>query len=390
MFLQQQSKIPKVCHKKRHQFENRLFLLFLNMNLSASFPVLSKYTYLNTANSGLLSIEVAKWRTQHDQLFIDGASAFRMEQSPIIESLRANVADFFKADFANVFLTQNFSFGLNTLLDGLPKTHRFLLLNNEYPSIDYQIISRGFAHFKVDLDEHVEDNILVAIEKYQPTAFAFSVVQYISGYRINPEFIKKLKQNYPDLLLIGDGTQFCGTTDFDFKNSGLDALIASAYKWLLAGYGTAFVLLSDQLYHQLYQDRKDTPLPNTPFLKGKKQLAFCFEPGHLDTLNFGSFNESLHFIKSVGISEIERKTQELCKLARIKLNDRGLLPDYLTNQQYASTIMSMSLNQAMVDKLDDARILCSPRGTGTRISFHFYNTEDDLQKLLDVLDGKKI
>lgn len=360
------------------------------MNLAASFPILSNYTYLNTANSGLLSTSLAKWRTEHDQLFVDGASAFRMEQSPIIETLRANVADFFKADLGNVFLTQNFSFGFNTLLDGLSKKHRFLLLDNEYPSIDYQIISRGFEYFKVEIDAHLEANILAAIEKYRPTAFAFSVVQYISGYSINPEFIIKLKQNYPDLLLIGDGTQFCGTTDFNFKNSGLDALIASSYKWLLSGYGTAFVLLSDQLYHELYQDRRDTELPNTPFLKGKKQLAFCFEPGHLDTLNFGSFNESLNFIKSIGISEIERKTQDLCKLARTKLNDRGLLPDYLVNQQYASTIMSMPLDQDMVTKLADARILCSPRGTGTRISFHFYNTEDDLQKLLDVLDGKKV
>ncbi|MFW0718257.1 aminotransferase class V-fold PLP-dependent enzyme [Pedobacter sp. N23S346] len=360
------------------------------MNLSASFPILEKYTYLNTANSGILSTELAKWRTDHDQLFINGGSAFRMEQLPIIELLRANVADFFKADLPNVFLTQNFSFGFNTLLDGLPKTHRFLLLNNEYPSVDYQVISRGFEHFNVDIDEYLEDNILAAIEKHHPTVFAFSVVQYISGYRMNPEFIKKLKHTYPDLLLIGDGTQFCGTTDFDFRNSGLDALISSGYKWLLAGYGNGFVLLSDQLSDQLYKERKNNLLPTAPFLKGKTHLALCFEPGHLDTLNLGSLHESLNFIRNVGITEIERKTKQLCKLAKTQLHDRGLLPDYLVDQQYPSTIMSMPLNPNMVGKLADAGILCSSRGAGTRISFHFYNTEEDLQKLLEVLDGKKI
>lgn len=360
------------------------------MNLAASFPILEKYTYLNTANSGILSTELAQWRTDHDQLFVNGGSAFRMEQSPVIEALRTNIADFFKADQSNVFLTQNFSLGFNALLNGLPKTHRFLLLNNEYPSVDYQVISRGFEHFNVDIDEHLEDNIMAAIEKYHPTVFAFSVVQYISGYRINPEFIRKLKHTYPDLLLIGDGTQFCGTTDFNFKNSGLDALISSGYKWLLAGYGNGFILLSDQLSNQVYQLQKNSQLPTAPFLKGKTHLALCFEPGHLDTLNFGSLHESLNFIRKAGITEIEKKTQALCKLARTQLHDRGLLPDYLVDQQYSSTIMSMPLKQEVVDKLGAANILCSPRGAGTRISFHFYNTKDDLQKLLDVLDGKKI
>ncbi|NTD97045.1 aminotransferase class V-fold PLP-dependent enzyme [Agrobacterium tumefaciens] len=360
------------------------------MNLSPSFQILSNYTYLNTANSGILSTELAKWRTVHDQQFIASGSEFKLNNSPIIETLRTNIADFFKAAVSNVFLTQNFSLGFNILLDGLPKTKRFLLLNDEYPSVAYPVTSRGFTHWYVDIDENLEDNIMAAIEKNQPTVFAFSIVQYISGYRMNPEFIKKLKQTYPDLLLIADGTQFCGTTDFSFEDSGLDALCTSGYKWLLAGYGNGFILLSDQLTNRLYEDRKLAQLPSAPFLKGKKPLAFCFEPGHLDTLNFGSLNESLNMIRNVGISTIEQTTQALCQQARTQLHHRGLLPDYLTEQKYASTIMSLTLDQQMVDQLAEAKILCSPRGTGTRISFHFYNTEEDLRKLLAVLDGKKI
>ncbi|GGE69998.1 cysteine desulfurase [Pedobacter psychrotolerans] len=333
---------------------------------------------------------MAKWRTAHDQQFVEGGSEFKMAHSPLLETLRTNIADFFKAEVSNVFLTQNFSLGFNTLLDGLPKTEHFLLLNDEYPSVAYPITSRGFKHSYVDIDENLEDNILAAIEKNKPTVFAFSIVQYISGYRMNPEFIKKLKQTYPDLLLIADGTQFCGTTDFSFEDSGLDALCTSGYKWLLAGYGNGFILLSDQLKNHLYEDRKLAQLPSAPFVKGKKPLAFCFEPGHLDTLNFGSLNESLNMIRNVGISTIEQTTQALSQLARTQLHHRGLIPDYLAKQKYESTIMSLPLNQHMVDQLAEAKILCSPRGTGTRISFHFYNTEEDLQKLLAVLDGKKI
>lgn len=376
--------------KRRSIFTNRIFLLFLNMNLSSSFPILSNYTYLNTAYSGILSTELAKWRTTHDQQLIDGGSEFRLNQSRLIEPLRTNIADFFKAEASNVFLTPNFSFAFNTLLDGLPETERFLLLHEEYPSVAYPLTSRGFEYFTVTIDENLEDNILAAMEKHQPTAFAFSIVQYISGYRINPEFIQKLKQTYPDLLLIADGTQFCGTTDFSFENSGLDALMCSGYKWLLGGYGNGFALLSEQMKNHLYTNRKQAKLPSSPFLKGKQPLAFCFEPGHLDTLNFGSLNESLNFIRNYGISNIEQQTKTLCQQARVKLHHRGLLPDYLADEKNASTIMSLPLEETIANRLAEANILCSPRGTGTRISFHFYNTTDDLQKLLDVLDGKRI
>lgn len=360
------------------------------MNLSSSFPILSNYTYLNTAYSGILSTELAKWRTTHDQQLMEGGSEFRLSQSYLIETLRTNIADFVNAGISNVFLTPNFSFGFNTLLDGLPASEHFLLLQNEYPSLAYPVTSRGFKHSYVAIDENLEDNVMEAIEKSRPTVFAFSIVQYISGYRMNPEFIKKLKQTYPDLLLIADGTQFCGTTAFSFEASGLDALCTSGYKWLLAGYGNGFILLSDQLKNRLYEDRKLAQLPSAPFVKGKKPLAFCFEPGHLDTLNFGSLNESLNMIRKVGISTIAQTTQTLCQQARTQLHHRGFIPDYLADQKNASTIMSLPLNQQQVDQLAEAKILCSPRGTGTRISFHFYNTEDDLQKLLDVLDGKKI
>ncbi|MCX2574910.1 aminotransferase class V-fold PLP-dependent enzyme [Pedobacter sandarakinus] len=359
------------------------------MNLAESFPILKDYTYLNTANSGILSTDLAQWRRTHDEAFIKGGSVFRMENAPIIDELRTNIADFFQGEISRTFLTPNFSFGFNTLIDGLARTHRFLLLNEEYPSVAYPVISRGFEHHFIDIDENLEANVLAAIEKFKPTVFAFSVVQYISGYRMRPKFIRELKENYPDLLLIGDGTQFCGTVPIHFNNSGLDALLTSGYKWLLSGYGNGFVLISEQLANNIYNEKKQFPLPALPFLKGKALLAYCFEPGHLDTLNFGSLNEGIKLIKKIGIEAIEAHTQALASKARIALFDRGLIPEFLVRQQDASTIMSMQLDNNLVQQLQHERVVCSPRGTGTRISFHFYNTEEDLQKLLSVLDGKR-
>lgn len=356
------------------------------MNLS--FPILKEYTYLNTANSGILSTNLAKWRTQHDEAFIAGGSVFKMENLVVIDDLRNNITKLFGSKSENTYLAQNFSIGFNTLLSGLDKSHRFLLLEEEYPSVSYPVMSMGFDYHIVPIDEKVEENIINAIEKFKPTMLAFSMVQYISGFRMDEDFIRKLKTSYPDLLLVGDGTQFLGTTVFNFAKSGLDALIGSGYKWLLAGYGNGYVFLSDRMKDVIYARNKLANLPTAPFLKGKDHLSMCFEPGHLDTLNFGTLKESLNYLGSFGFDWIEKTIQTLSNQARLELNSRGLVPDWMLDRKYQSTIMSMPLDQKTVDKLVAAKILCSPRGAGTRISFHFYNTEEDLNQLLQVLDGK--
>ncbi|WP_214072573.1 hypothetical protein [Mucilaginibacter sp. dw_454] len=40
------------------------------MDFSAQFPVLDNYAYLNTANSGIISRDLAAWRNAHDQVFL--------------------------------------------------------------------------------------------------------------------------------------------------------------------------------------------------------------------------------------------------------------------------------------------------------------------------------
>ncbi|MEH3112468.1 aminotransferase class V-fold PLP-dependent enzyme [Pedobacter terrae] len=356
--------------------------------MKLSFPILEGYTYLNTANSGILSTSLAEWRSHHDEGFMAGGSIFKMESMALITDLRNNIAKNFGSKPKNTFLAQNFSIGFNILLNGLDRNHRFLLLEEEYPSVSYPIMSMGFDYHSLPIDEKLEENIINAIEKFKPTILAFSMVQYISGFRMDDDFIQNLKTTYPNLLLVGDGTQFLGTTGFNFEKSGLDALIGSGYKWLLAGYGNGYVMLSDQMKDEIYAKNKLANLPTAPFLKDKDHLSMCFEPGHLDTLNFGTLNESLDYLSKIGFDYIEQTTQLLSNQARLALNARGLVPDWMLKRKYQSTIMSMPLDQKTVDKLVAAKIICSPRGAGTRISFHFYNTEENLSQLLEVLDGK--
>jgi len=356
------------------------------MTFIDSFPILKNYTYLNTANSGLLSTEVAEWRRKHDFEFTQEASFFRANSLNVMEQLRLNLSETFGTKKNNTFLTPNFSSGFNSILDGLEPNNRILLLQEDYPSLSFPVTSSAFKTFEIPITATLEDDIFYAIEQFKPTVFAFSMVQYISGLKMQSDFIKLLKVNFPELILISDGTQFLGTSAFNFDESGLDALIGSGYKWLLGGYGNGYIFLSDSLQSRIYKNRKTSPLPIAPFLNGRDYLSLTLEPGHLDSLNFGTLNQGINYLKTIGFDFIEETSQALAEKARKALHAKGLLKDWMIERKEQSTILSLPLEKNIVARLNEEKIICSPRGTGTRISFYFYNTEDDLNRLLEILD----
>jgi len=355
------------------------------MNFSDQFPIINNCTYLNTASSGILSKAVTDWRRTHDETFEKLGSGFRLTQDSFLKEVRANVADFFGAKVENTFLVPNCSFGLNTFLDGLLGEHRFLLFEGDYPSVNYPVESRGFAHDYVRVDEHIEDHILAKVKAFKPTVLAISLVQYINGIKIDLDFIKELKTANPDLLIVADGTQFCGTEQFDFESSGIDVLVASGYKWMLSGYGNGFVLVQDEVVNHLYRDRNSYPLPVENFLKGRSMLSLCFEPGHLDTLNFGTLNESILFMKKLGMDVIENEISTLAKKAKAAFTELGLLSEQVVGRKQHSSIFNLQVSDEMITHFDASNIISISRGKGVRIAFHFYNTEADLNHLLQVI-----
>ncbi len=356
------------------------------MDFKEQFPVLKDYTYLNTASSGIIAGSIQQWRRSHDDQFVQQGSKFRLQQADFLQDVRQTVSRFFHGNIENTFLTQNFSLAFNTFLDGLSRSHRFLLIASDYPSVNYPVESRGFSCAYADMDEHLEQNILDKVITFRPTVLAISLVQYINGIKIDLGFLKRLKMENPDLLIVADGTQFCGTEDFNFEQSGLDVLISSGYKWMLAGYGNGFVLIKDTVYPYLHKERVGLALPKEPFLKDRKLLSLCFEPGHLDTLNFGTLKQSILLFEEVGIDFIQNRIETVGKIAKQAFAERGLLSKEVAQRADHSAIFNISADAELIKRIDAADILTLQRGAGLRVAFHFYNDEQDLEKLLKVID----
>jgi selenocysteine lyase/cysteine desulfurase len=352
------------------------------------FPVTSQYTYLNTASCGLLSRSLVTWRQEHDIKLLEGGSIFRDTHKQHIRDIRASLADFFSTSEETIALVPNFSSGMNALLDGLAPGSKILLLEGDYPSINWPVEFRKFETCYAKLDSQLEQNVEEAIATHNPDVFAFSMVQYIRGIKIDSEFLSRIKAYHPNLMLIADGTQFLGTTHFSFADSPLDIIGASSYKWLLAGYGNGLFMIKPEAQSRIQLKTIGFNSADASFGR-RDEISFVgrMEPGHQDTFNYGSLGESVTFLKKLGMDKVEAYLNELCGEARSEFLKRGLLEEAVAKREIYSTIFNIKGDKDLFERLQAEKVICSLRGRGIRVSFHIYNTREDLEKLLSIIDG---
>ncbi|MDO6519094.1 aminotransferase class V-fold PLP-dependent enzyme [Zobellia uliginosa] len=357
------------------------------VNTRKHFPVLSQYIYANTASAGLLNDDLMEWRQEHDMDYLIGGSNFRNKVAEkLIGETRETVAGFFGAKADNTALVQNFTLGLNMLLEGLDKKERVLLVKDDYPSVNWPFEYRGFPVSYVALSEDLEADILHKLRAEDISVLALSLVQWTNGFKINMKILSKIKEEFPNLKIIADGTQYCGTCDFDFESSPIDVLGASAYKWLLSGYGNGFMLFKDGV-QDMFSVKTIGFNGSGHDLGARDKLSFArhFEPGHLDTLTFGSMKFSLDYLTKLGKGAIEERLQALSRYAMEGFGGLGILSDDIVKRKEHSTIFNIQGNDALFQELTEYGVLCSLRGKGIRLSFHFYNNEEDIDEVLRIL-----
>jgi selenocysteine lyase/cysteine desulfurase len=365
--------------------KNDGFAVWLMEDLRKHFPALARQTYLNTPATGLLSRPLAQYRAAVDTAYLEQGHDYAQAQQQL-QQVREIVARFFGASEAETALVPNFSFGINTILEGLPSGQKILLLEDDYPSVNWPVETRDFNVCYAKIDENLEQHIEAAVAKHHPDVFLFSITQWKSGIKIDMDFLHQLKAYHPNMLLIADGTQYLGTERFHFYESPLDVIGASAYKWLLSGFGTGFFLVREAAQNSLFPatigfnsaETFNSTAMETRFMKH-------FEPGHLPVLNHGSLGQSLTLFEDWGTERIFSSINSLAMLAKDRFVNKGLLPDVIARRKPVSPIFTLRGDEDDMKRLKANGIIASLRGDGIRVGFHCYNTEQDVDALLEIL-----
>ena len=329
-------------------------------------------TYLNTASYGLpprpaweaLQAALADWQ--------GGRSSWEHWGVPG-EEARASFARLVGVPVETVAIGANVSTFVGLVAASIPDGARVLVPDVEFTSLLFPFLVQEHRGVTVQLVPAAE---LVAEIRPGVDVVAFSAVQMASGEVADLDGVAAAAAEQGALTVV-DATQAIGW--LPFAGTQFDIVVAHAYKWMLAPRGTAFM--------SIRPERMDSVVPHAAgwyagedplqtFFGGPLRLASSAR--QLDTspawFMWVATAAALDVIERIGVDAIHEHDVAIANRFRVEL---GLEPSN-------SAIVFCDIEDA-ADKLERAGIRAAVRGGRLRTSWHLYNTDEDVQRTLDVL-----
>ena len=361
----------------------------------AEFPVLEQQLYLNHAGVAPTSVRVATAvREWMDDVVGHGVKHERGWEARA-ERVRGLAARIIGAEPDEIAFVRNTSHGLGLVAEGLdwrPGDEVAVAASIEYPSNVYpwlHLKDRGVEVREiVPRDGGVTPEAVAAALTPRTRLVAVSSVQYASGYRTDLDAVGALCERAGVLLCV-DGIQSVGCIPVDVKRSRVHFLSADSHKWMLGISGSGFLYVAKEVLPRL-----------RPVLVGWRSTtdAWNFHRSHFELradarkLEEGShaytgiyaLGAALELLLEVGLPAIEARIRELLTLLdeglRAQGCETGPAPEHRAG--ILTFLPRSGEPKALADRLSAQEVSLSFRRGRVRLSPHFYNQPEELERLL--------
>jgi cysteine desulfurase/selenocysteine lyase len=363
------------------------------------FPATAGRAYFNTAAVGLASRRLAG--TYHE--FIDEWAATGLDYSrgeQAAGEARSAVARLIGADAADIALIPSVSSaaGLVAAQFG-PATpgESIVIGQREYSSNHFpwrQLASKGYDVRQIPFrNGGLEPDDIARRVDAGTRLVAFSGVQSATGHRSDIAAISALARAAGAIVFV-DGSQMIGALPVARDLQHVDVLVAPDHKFLLnAGRGMGYCYLSPAAQARF------TPV-SAGWRAGSVPFDSFFGPQMNLSATASRFDSSISWLAAIGNQAaltifddfgpgtIYARNHELTAKLRAALTGIGWDPVDLPGQN-RSTIVSVPLGDSGASRLpialSEQGVICSARDGNLRLAVHFYNHEDDIERLVTTL-----
>jgi cysteine desulfurase/selenocysteine lyase len=373
----------------------------LNIDLIRSeFPVTSKYAYFDHAAVGPLPTRVLEATKRVVQEKSEGDIHWESWEEGT-EAARKSIAELVGARVEEIALTTSTSEGLAVVANGLSyeKDQNIVTCDMEFASnlFPWQALAKRYG---VELRVVRNREATLRMEDFSDVIdaktklVAISYVQYSNGFRTDLAELSKIAHEN-GAYVVTDAVQAVGQMPIDVANLGVDFLASSGYKWLLSPISTGFLYvkrtLLDELWPTIVGYRSDeNPMDFSYRTLQPAQTARRYEAGQLNFPGFAGMKEAIGLLQEVGMQNVWNRICSHIDLLRSGIEKNGTFQIRSSmNEKNRSGILSLACQNpdSVADRLFEHGIVISVRGGGLRISPHFYNTEEEIRKLLSELDA---
>jgi selenocysteine lyase/cysteine desulfurase len=310
------------------------------------------------------------------------------------DRLRGLLAGLIHAEAGDIAFLPNVATALGLLIGGLDLRpgDRIVTLENEFPD---SIYSPALARRRgIEFIEAPWERFLDAIDA-RTRLVILSEVNYTNGFRPPLKEISRRAHEQGAVLFV-DGTQSLGALEVDVCALKLDMYAVHGYKWLLSPNGAAFMYVAPELRSRLEPNavgwRSDRAWRDVDHLNhGAPEFADAaekYEGGMLAFALLYAMEASVGLILEIGPDEIEQRVMELAGCLRERLRGLGARLPGDESPYYESPIVAAQFPRPASDLANQLKargVLVSARHDNLRVSTHFYNSEEDIERLAEEL-----
>jgi len=358
------------------------------------FPVTERLAFLNNAAESPLNVRVRGRLLE----YLEAAANAPHQRPPARQPVRARLAQLLGGAPEEYALVTSTGVGIGLTAAGFPWAPGDNMVlpamehwNNTFPwlalrdrGVDVRVVPVG-SDARIDparVAEHIDDRTKIV---------AVAAVRHVSGFRSDLPCLAELAHAKGALLVV-DGIQAAGVVPLNVEADGIDILAGGGFKWLLGMPGTGYLYVRRALWNTLRPAlpgmfAADDDLTQIRWLPN----ASRYETGTLAYSLFHAWTAGLEILLELGVDAIHQRVLALTSRLIEGVNAKGLtIVSPVDTPAERSAILSFTAgsaegNWAIMTRLAERNVSVSLRAGVCRVSPSFYNTEEEIDRVVNAL-----
>jgi selenocysteine lyase/cysteine desulfurase len=377
------------------------------------FPMTVEWAYLNHASTGGYPQRAIRALEEYAERATNPAEYDTIFNTALMQETKERVARLTNSRPELVAFVPSLADAMNLFGNGLDwrAGDNVLIPIEEFPSVTYPFLNLR-KRYGIELrrvgknaEGRTDLGLIEAAIDARTRAVALSHVEWSDGYRNDLHALGRLCKARGVELFV-DATQSLGAQPIDVPGSGVTAIAAHAYKWLLAGHGLAPIVFADEAaIERIYPTYAgihsvESVIDDTNFSYDDSSRDFPFKPG-AERYQTGGFNKlsmtvlhsSLSLVLEADPAWTAAHTSELVQQIADGVTELGYrvvsdLSEAHRSQIVAFTSGDVARDGELVRLLEERKVAVCQRPKGIRVAPYFYNTAADVERLLESLPAR--
>ncbi|PIQ99106.1 MAG: aminotransferase [Nitrospinae bacterium CG11_big_fil_rev_8_21_14_0_20_45_15] len=363
------------------------------------FPILKNRIFFDHARVAPLPQCVRQAITNFADDACEQGTANYIDWTAEVEKTRLRFARLINADLDEVAFVKNTSEGIAIVANGLDwkPGDNVVIPDIEFPANVYPWQNLRRHGVETRFVHAVEGRVLfddiVKQTDSRTRVISVSSVECNSGFRNDLNRIGAFCKERGILFCV-DAIQSLGVLPMDVKRDHIDFLSADGHKWLLSVEGLGGFYISKNVLDQVYPvtvgwnnmvDASNYMDYNFEF----RPDAQRFEEGSCNTLSIHAFGAALSLFETEGMENVQQKIFKLGDLIIENLRKRDLSIISSTMPEERSGNISFTPKGdflALAEYMQKNKVTLTARNGLVRVSPHFYNTSDEIERFFSILD----